>query len=107
MKENNKIQCPSCLSFDVVDTGGRWGDAEDYIPGKSISEPTQPLYSCNTCKEHFILVNYRVCPQCNSKNIKQTGPFAKLKREGEPAYRGPMEIYLHCWDCEKDWEEKI
>lgn len=107
VRENNKIQCPSCLSLAVTDTGGRLGEAEDYTPGKSISEPTQPLYWCDTCKEQFILVNYTVCSRCNSKHIKQTGPFAILKREGEPAHRGLTEVYFHCWDCQYDWEDKI
>lgn len=45
------------------------------------------------------------CPKCKSKNNKKSGPFAKIKKEGEPAYKGSSPVYYHCWNCENDWEE--
>ena len=56
MERTNKKECPKCKSKNVFDRGDRVGEAEDYIPGKSISEPNQPIYECKDCGELFVLI---------------------------------------------------
>ena len=42
----------------------------------------------------------KICPKCKSKNIKKIGPFAKLKREGEPAEKETnFKQKYGCLDC--------
>ena len=90
----------------MFDRGDRIGEAEDMNPDKPISLPTIPIYTCRDCGEIFKLINEAVCPECNSNNVKHSGPYAKLKQEGEPASRDPGEIFYHCWNCDHDWTEK-
>ena len=106
MKRNNKKECPSCKSKEIFDSCSRVSEtAQTVIPGKPIAMPTVVIYRCTDCDERFILVDGYVCPECNSDQVKKSGPFAVLKREGEPATKGPSPIHLHCWDCKHDWEE--
>jgi len=55
----NKKEYPKCKSKNVFDRGDRIGKVEDYIPGKSISEPNQLIYECKDCGELFILVELK------------------------------------------------
>ncbi len=56
MKRTNKKECPKCKSKNVFNRGDRVGEIEDYIPGKPISEPNQPVYECKDCGELFVLI---------------------------------------------------
>jgi DNA-directed RNA polymerase subunit RPC12/RpoP len=56
MEKTNKKECPKCKSKNVFDRGDRFGKGEDYIPGKPISEPNQPVYECRDCGEIFIYI---------------------------------------------------
>lgn len=107
LNKTNKKECPYCKSQKVIDTGSRMGQVQNYIPGKPIQEPDESIYKCILCNERFILVNYLVCPKCGSENLKKSGPFAHLKRQGEPTYSEPSPTFYHCWDCEWDWEKAI
>ena len=46
------------------------------------------------------------CPKCNSMNVRvNSGNFARVKREGEPAYKHTYDIrFFYCEDCENKWE---
>jgi transposase-like protein len=46
------------------------------------------------------------CPRCGSANIKKSGPFALIKKEGEAAATKPEPAKYHCWDCSYDWVDK-
>lgn len=108
MRKNNKKECPECLSLNVIDTGSGIGEVTNYCPGDVILDtPLNFEYICKECSQRFIVVEYPVCPKCASENIKQNGPFAPRKHEGQPSHRGPLAVYYHCWDCENDWEGMV
>ncbi len=54
MKTTNILECPECHSTDIEDSGSRFGDVQDYIPGKPINMPEHPIYECKECNERFI-----------------------------------------------------
>lgn len=48
------------------------------------------------------------CLKCGSANIKKSGPFALIKKEGGTAASKPEPAKYHCWDCGYDWiDEEI
>jgi len=108
MKKNNKKECPECLSLNVTETGSGIGKVVNYYPGDlNLNIPLDLEYECKECTQNFVVVEYPVCPKCNSENIKQSDTVAHIKHEGEPAHSGPEAVYYHCWDCENDWKRMV
>ena len=45
-------------------------------------------------------------PECDSENIKKSGPFSPAKKDGEEYKEKPHPSQYHCWDCGHDWSDK-
>jgi DNA-directed RNA polymerase subunit RPC12/RpoP len=45
------------------------------------------------------------CEKCGAENLRQSGPYARRKPEGEPARKGTDEISFLCLNCGNEWKE--
>ncbi len=54
-------------------------------------------------KEHF--GHLRKCPECGSRNINESGPYAHWKFGEKPIDDKPRVIYFTCMDCDRSWKQ--
>lgn len=48
--------------------------------------------------------NVIICPKCKSHNVKEIGPFAERKKEGEKFKSSSKYENYHCLNCNYGWD---